>query len=85
MTTSTILSKIDVFCAFAQLVTTFNSSQLEISHVFNGTTPKILHRKWGPESENHRVDQGKHQQPCLKNSFKQQETGSKNGISIHPK
>jgi hypothetical protein len=29
------------FCAFAQLVTTFNSSQLEISHVLNGTIPEI--------------------------------------------
>ena len=26
------------------------SSQLEISHVLNGTTPKIQYREWGPES-----------------------------------
>ena len=38
------------FCAFAQLLTNLFSSQLEISHVLNGTTPKIQHRKWRPIS-----------------------------------
>ena len=40
--------KIVVILSLAQLVTTVFFSQLEISHVLNGTTPEIQHRKWGP-------------------------------------
>jgi hypothetical protein len=35
-------------CAFAQLLRTLFSSQLDISHVLNGTTPENQHRKCGP-------------------------------------
>ena len=34
-----------VIFSVAQLVTTVISSQLEISHMLNGTTPEIQHRK----------------------------------------
>ena len=41
--------KIVVILSVAQLLTTvIFSSQLEIGHVLNGTTPKIQHRNWGP-------------------------------------
>ena len=37
-----------VILSIAQLVTTLFSSQLEIRHVLNETTPKVQHRKLGP-------------------------------------
>ena len=43
-----ILSKIVVILSVSHLVTTCISSQLEISHVLNGTTAKIQPRKCIP-------------------------------------
>ena len=40
--------KIVVILSVAQLEQQVFSAQLEISHMLNGTTPKIQHRKWGP-------------------------------------
>jgi hypothetical protein len=39
----------DHFESVAQLVKQLHSSQLEISHVLNGTTPESQHRKWEPK------------------------------------
>ena len=50
MITATLLSEIDVIlciclaCMYQHLI----SSQLEIDHVLNGTTPEKQHRKRGP-------------------------------------
>ena len=51
MTTSTILSEIDVILCICKLSTTciFFSAGFEISHALNGTTFKIQQRKWGPK------------------------------------
>ena len=38
------------FRAFAQLVTTLISSQLEIGHVLDGTTFETQYRKWEPKT-----------------------------------
>ena len=41
--------KITVVTSWATEKMTTVFTQLEISHVLNGTTPKIQHRKWGPQ------------------------------------
>ena len=50
MTISLEMVKV-VILSVAQLVPTVLSSQLEINHVLNGTTPEIQHRKRGPKRD----------------------------------
>ena len=46
-----IWKKLVVILSSAHFETTVILTQLEISHVLNGTTPEIQHRKWEPNTQ----------------------------------